>query len=243
MLKSILVARATGTAMDARSETQYKALRNEVMSDGYLKDKLPRFVRTHRTLSEFWGFIKDQSPSYAGRREVLRREFEAVLAELEAASGATPVPADQVLIQLNSDLVNVAWARAVERVALDPEGAITAARSLLESVCKHILAQRNQEVDADALDLPQLYDSTAKELGLAPSQHTADAFKRILGGCTTVVHNLATLRNRLGDAHGKSPASVRPAPRHARLAVNLAGTMASFLVETFEDRNSRAVVI
>jgi hypothetical protein len=41
------------------------------------------------------------------------------------------------------------------------------------------------------------------------------------------------LRNKIGDAHGKGGKPVKPSPRHAALAVNLAGTMATFLVETW----------
>ena len=35
------------------------------------------------------------------------------------------------------------------------------------------------------------------------SQHTEDAFKRILGGATSVVEGLGSLRNKIGDAHGQ----------------------------------------
>jgi Abortive infection C-terminus len=42
------------------------------------------------------------------------------------------------------------------------------------------------------------------------------------------------LRNRLGDAHGQGKRPVKPAPRHAELAVNMAGSLASFLLATFE---------
>ena len=40
--------------------------------------------------------------------------------------------------------------------------------------------------------------------------------------------------NRLGDAHGQGKRPVKPLPRHAELAVNMAGSMASFLLVTFE---------
>jgi hypothetical protein len=65
-------------------------------------------------------------------------------------------------------------------------------------------------------------------------------FKQILGGCTAVVEGLGALRNRLGDAHGGGIRRVRPLPRHAQLAVNLAGSMTSFLVATWEARKGSA---
>ena len=119
----------------------------------------------------------------------------------------------------------------------DPEGAIDAARTLLETVCKHILDELDEAYGDD--DLPKLYNKVAKVLNLSPSQHTETAFREILGGCHTIVQSLGTLRNRIGDAHGKGRNPVRPAPRHAALAVNLAGSMATFLVETLNNQKTK----
>lgn len=73
-------------------------------------------------------------------------------------------------------------------------------------------------------------------MNLAPSQHTEEIFKTILGSCQQVVNSLGTLRNKIGDAHGQGRQAVRPSPRHAALAVNLAGSMATFMVETWKAR-------
>jgi Abortive infection C-terminus len=125
----------------------------------------------------------------------------------------------------------------LERRASDPEGAITSARALLETVCKHVLDDLGIGYDESA-DLPKLYRLTSEALKVAPSQHTEHVFKQILGGCTAVVEGLGSLRNRLGDAHGGGRSRVKPAARHAQLAVNLAGAMTSFLVATWEARKN-----
>ena len=98
-------------------------------------------------------------------------------------------------------------------------------------MCKHLLDELGEAYD-DKADLPKLYTIVAAKLTLAPSQHTEQVFKQILGGCHSIVEGLGSLRNRLSDAHGKGKAGVRPYPRHAQLAVNLAGSVAMFLVET-----------
>jgi hypothetical protein len=139
---------------------------------------------------------------------------------------------------LNAASVTTAWDKAVSRRATDPEGAITAARSLLESVCKTILEDIGETYDDRKDDLPKLYSRVSKALKLAPSDQTEDQFKAILGGCTTVVNGLGSIRNRASDAHGQGRKSYRPASRHAALAVNLAGSMALFLMETYEARQS-----
>ena len=96
----------------------------------------------------------------------------------------------------------------------DPEGAITSARTLLETVCKRVLDETGTAY-SDKDDLPALYKVVATKLNIAPSQHTQDTFRRILGGATSVVDGLGSLRNKTGDAHGQGGRPVRPSARHA----------------------------
>ena len=109
-------------------------------------------------------------------------------------------------------------------------------RTLLETVCKHVLDDAGSPYPKDA-DLLKLWALAAEELHLAPHQHQETVFKTILGNYQAVVNNLGAIRNRVGDAHhGRRP--VKPKPRHAELAVNLAGTIAAFLVSTWRERAS-----
>ncbi|WP_249132649.1 MULTISPECIES: abortive infection family protein [unclassified Bradyrhizobium] len=133
--------------------------------------------------------------------------------------------------------VHARWTMALDRRASEPAGAITLARTLLEDVSKWILDQAGetwQETD----DLPVLYRKLSKVLKLAPDDHTEQVFKQILGSCQSVVESLGALRNKLGDAHSPGPKRARPQARHAELAVNLAGAMATFLVATWEARQA-----
>jgi hypothetical protein len=149
-------------------------------------------------------------------------------------------PADhlisETLLSFDENGITLAWEKALSRRVADAEGAITAAKTLLETVCKHIIDDCGGEY-GEKDDLPKLYATAAERLNLAPSQHTQPVFKAILGNCQAVVGNLANLRNRLGDAHGQGRWPVKPQPRHAELAVNLAGSMAMFLISTFVERN------
>ena len=117
----------------------------------------------------------------------------------------------------DSGYVQECWRKALERRAMDPEGAITAARSLLESVCKHILDETGSRTKTPK-NFRNCTCLVAGQLNLSPSQHAKQVFKQILGSCQSVVEGLGALRNRLSDAHGKGKAGVRPAPRHAELA-------------------------
>jgi Abortive infection C-terminus len=159
------------------------------------------------------------------------------LMEFLAASKNTS-PSDDIhsssLATLQVDHIDQRWQGALARRDNDPEGAITLARTLLEDVCKSIITQM-QGTYLEKDDLPQLYRKTAVLMNLAPDQHTEQVFKQILGGCQTIVESLGAIRNKLGDAHSPGPVRARPARRHAMLAVNLAGAMATFLAETYTE--------
>jgi len=236
MLESILIARATGSASGGEIYTE---LRRSFMIDSEIKNLLPKFVRTNRTLDAFWQFIKEEAPSYAARRTIIRNAFTPITDYLEGRNNA---PVDQissdVLQSFDAEGVHIVWAKAIERRSTDPEGAIMIARTLLETVTKRILDENKAEY-TDKDDLPKLYARTAKILNLAPNQHSEEPIKAILGGAMNLVNGIGTLRNRLSDSHGRGGRlPVRPSPRHASLAVNTAGAIATFLVETFNEQKT-----
>lgn len=233
-LKNILISRATG---GLPNDGDYQELRYYFIKNPELKNLLPDFIITNHDLSQFWQFIKYEFKQYEPRRDFIWSKFAPLLNELE---GRTPEPADDsisdALKKFDEDGVHSSWAKALKRRESDPEGAITAARTLLETVCKHILDEQKITYDVNKIELHELYKLTAKQLNLSPSQHTEDVIKQILGGCSSIITGLGMLRNRLGDAHGQGKKPIRPAPRHAELAVNLAGSMSLFLVSTWESR-------
>ena len=236
--QNLLISYATGGQI---TDIEYRQLRSELVSDYSLRDKLPRFARTCSDLKQFWAFIKQKSSTYQGRREFLWREFRPLLDEFEAISHA---PSDEgvaeTLMLLNSDSIHESWRTALERRLDDPDGAITAARTILESVCKHILDKMEIEY-SEHFDLPKLYKLTAQSLNVAPSQQTEPVFRQVLGGCTAVVEGIGAIRNALSDAHGKGSSFVKPDLRHAELAVNLAGATATFLLQTWEEKDKSTI--
>jgi hypothetical protein len=157
------------------------------------------------------------------------------------AAHAVGSPADaaisSALRRFDPDLIHGRWTAALDRRAYDPAGAITLARTLLEDVCRWLLDELGESA-SDQDDLPALYRKLAKALKLAPDDHSEQVFKQILGSCQSVVESLGALRNKLGDAHGGGRKRAKPAARHAELAVNLAGSMATFLVATWEARST-----
>ena len=234
-LQNALISVATGTAPQT-IDRDYRAIRARLSNRADLKEKLPDFVRRCGDSAQFWGWIKYEYQKYQERRDVIWAAFRPLIDYLEAQDRTPGVaPITVALEAFDPKNVHSIWQKALDRRADDPEGAITAARTLLETVCKHILDDAGKTYASDA-DLPKLWAMASECLNLAPSQHQEEVFKAILGNCQSVVNYLGTIRNRIGDAHGQGRNPVKPKARHAELAVNLAGTMASFLVATWQER-------
>ena len=233
MIEGILIAAATGGDLQ---NPIYVNLRREFMANPQVKDLLPSFVRTYRSLDAFWPFIKHEAGSYAERRQIISGAFTPLMDQLEGLNNA---PSDhavsETLHSFDAEGIHAVWSKAMDRRMTDPEGAITVARTLLETVCKRVL----DELDVtygDKDDLPKLYAKVARELNLAPNQHVEEPIRAILGGAMNLVNGIGTLRNRFSDSHGRGgKLPVRPSPRHASLAVNTAGAVATFIVETHNE--------
>lgn len=238
-LQDGLVSFSTGSSFPGE-EAAYQALRRELLDDPEIKDMLPPYVRRYRLLGQFWQFIKLEYGTWAERRAFIWDGFQPIIERLEREDRIPGVqPIGETLQAFDPDKVHAAWQKALDRRLTDPEGAITAARTLLESVCKHILDDAHVEYPDDG-DLPKLWNLCAEELNLAPNQHQEKLFKTILGSCQSVVNSLGSLRNKIGDAHGVGRRGAKPKPRHAELAVNLAGAMAAFLVATWKELSETA---
>lgn len=222
-----LIVRATGGSFD---DQYYTLIRRKLISDKSLKDILPEWLERTRSIDQFWTFIKARFGTYEERRIFLRDQFEPLLFHFELIT-TTPLT---TTILFDEAFIHDQWKKAVELQQSDPESAITAARTLIESVLKYILDEQNIEYKEN-IELPDLYKVVSKSLNLAPEQHQDQIFKQILGGASSIIAGLGTVRNKLGDAHGKSKTSARPKPRHSELAVNLAGSMSIFLFKTFKE--------
>lgn len=222
-----IVSRAVGGSFD---DQLYSAVRTKLIENKSIEQLLPSWIKTKRTVDQFWDFIKGRFSTYAERKAFLWEEFSPALNYLE---GKTTSPL-KTSISFDEAHIHSQWQKALERKSIEPEGAITSARTLIESILKYILDEQ-EIIYNDSAELPELYKEVAKSLNLAPEQHQEQIFKQILGGASSVVSGLGALRNKLGDAHGKSKRTVKPSDRHSELAVNMAGAIAMFLFRTFKE--------
>ena len=79
-LVNLLTSRATGLAADSR---EFEILRHELLSNSNNAPLLPQWLKQHRNLDTFWGFIKQKFGTYAERRTYISEEFTSILDALE----------------------------------------------------------------------------------------------------------------------------------------------------------------
>ncbi|MFJ9551117.1 abortive infection family protein [Streptomyces erythrochromogenes] len=133
----------------------------------------------------------------------------------------------------------------------DPQGAIGAAKQLIEATAKTTLRELGVEVEKNR-DVPILVAIVHKELRLdaasAPDgPDGSKAIKKILSGAVNIAVGVAELRNQgFGSGHGQASAPSGLGVRHARLTVNAAVTWCELILDTLADpsapwRNSAPV--
>lgn len=133
--------------------------------------------------------------------------------------------------------VDLEYQRAYQTIASDPGAAVTAACAIVEAVCKHYLETENIALPNKQTIAP-LWTEVAKHLGLSPGQMMDDDLKQILSGLFSIAAGVGALRTHEGSAHGHGNKTYKIEPRHARLAVHAAHTMALFILETWDARKN-----
>jgi hypothetical protein len=125
----------------------------------------------------------------------------------------------------------------------DPALAIGTAKELVETSCKTILSDRGQAVPA-SLDIAALLKQTLAQLKLLPESIPEDAkgaesIRKMLRSLAALVQGMAETRNLYGTGHGGDGRARGLTPRHGRLMVGAAATLAIFLFETHEARENK----
>ena len=235
--QNLLIDRATGTEI---SDSEFTQLRSTLIDNPLIKLRLPEFVHTCRNATQFWQYIKQLFPTYKERREYIWNELNTVISYAEQHSS---MPSDeaisQIIAEFNFDYIHAEWQKALQRRNEDPEAAITSARTLLESVCKHILQDLNIPY-SDTLDFPTLYKLATSQLNLAPDKRYDPIVNQILNGNKSAAEGIAALRNKLSDSHGKDQTHLKPEKHLAELAVNITGALSVFLLACYKELKNNA---
>jgi hypothetical protein len=120
----------------------------------------------------------------------------------------------------------------MKNVDSNPREAVSAASNILESICKVYIAEEQLDMPSKQ-DLKPVWTVVRKHLGFDPSIVEDQDLQTILTGLFAVVEGIGALRTHASSAHGAGKNSYKLEPRHARLAIHAAHTVALFVLESW----------
>ena len=133
--------------------------------------------------------------------------------------------------------VEAEFNRALENVNSEPREAVSAACNILESIFKVYIADEGLEMPQKQ-DLQNVWKVVRNDLGFEPGRIEDNDLKKILSGILSIVDGIGAFRTHASSAHGQVRKLYNIKPRHARLAIHSAHTIALFVLETW-DENKR----
>jgi len=194
-----------------------------------LPDLLGNDFQNLRTVEEFVGLRewlrKNDAKLYAELYDDAAPELVVSLEHVEKVAGIHDV------LELNRHA-----GRIRHGIADDPAQAIGSAKELLETVLKTVIGDHEQK---SRDDIPELLKKAQIKLDLDPRGASgAETLRRTLSNLGQIVHGVAELRSLYGTGHGRSK-SRELESAHALLVVNAAITVATFLLEIWQEQQNR----
>jgi hypothetical protein len=135
--------------------------------------------------------------------------------------------------------IDAEFSRALAQLDRDPHAAITAACAIVEAICKHCLETLGQELPAQQTVVP-LWKAVQPHLGLSMDKALNDDQRQMLQGLASVVHGIGAFRTHIGSAHGRGLSPPPISVAEARLAVNAAHTLVTFIMELWQAKLRQA---
>jgi hypothetical protein len=143
---------------------------------------------------------------------------------------------EQILRDKDLAAVDAEFKRTMDNIEADPPASLTGACAIIESLCKTYIEENGLPLPKDQSIKP-LWNIVKKDLGLNPEIIEDQDLLKIISGVSSIVDGLGALRTHAGSAHGRGKKVYRLKPRHVRLAVHAAHTLATFVIETWDDNN------
>jgi hypothetical protein len=128
--------------------------------------------------------------------------------------------------------------RALENVNSEPREAVSAACNILESIFKVYIADEELKAPLKQ-DLQSVWKVVRADLGFDTKLVQDDDLKRVLSGILSIVDGIGAFRTHASSAHGEGRKIYNIKPRHARLAIHSAHTLALFILETWDEKRAK----
>lgn len=134
--------------------------------------------------------------------------------------------------------IEAEFTRALKNIYSEPREAVSAACNILESIFK-IYIEDEGLAKPQKLDLQSVWKVVRSDLGFDPSSVPDRDLKRILSGILSIVDGIGALRTHASSAHGQGRRIYNLKPRHSRLAIHSAHTLAIFVLETWDEKRAK----
>ena len=181
-----------------------------------------------------------QVENKARTEEVLAKcQLRYVQGGVICASTVSPsISLKDIIKKQDVNSINVEFDRALKSIESSPPDAVSAACNILESICKIYIEDEGLEMPKK-LNLHPLWSIVKEDLGFNPQNIEDKDLKEILGGMFATVNGIAALRSHASSAHGSGRKIYNLEPRHARLAIHSAHTIAAFVMESWEKKKHK----
>jgi len=130
--------------------------------------------------------------------------------------------------QLRETAFREDWVTALSRIDAEPSAAITAGRTMLETILKTIIKERKYEPDTSG-DLGRLLKQAQDTLGFNRAERQPE--HQILRGFISIISGICSISNLAGDRHGTIMGKSISDPYIAQLVVNSAGIVGITFIE------------
>lgn len=134
--------------------------------------------------------------------------------------------------------IDAEFTRALANVNSEPREAVSAACNILESIFKTYIADEGLSLP-NKQDLQNVWKVVRGDLGFDPNLVQDDDLKKILSGILSIVDGIGAFRTHASSAHGQGRKLYNVKPRHVRLAIHSAHTIALFVLETWDEKRAK----
>lgn len=133
--------------------------------------------------------------------------------------------------------VGVEVERSLLMVEKDPNAAAHYAANVLEAALKAYLLQKKVPFNDQSDTLNKLWELVRDDMGINPRDLGSKDLKKIASGLISIVEGTMYIRNKKSSAHGRTDDqldAIALRPRHARLVIHSAHTVAAYVLECIE---------
>ena len=136
----------------------------------------------------------------------------------------------------NIQAIDQEFDRALRNIQLSPREAVSAACNILESLFKVYIEEHAHLQMPAKQDIQSVWKVVKTDLGLDASKLEERDLQEIISGIMATVNGIGALRTHASAAHGEGKKPYKLKPRHAKLAIHAAHTIAAFVLETWDER-------